>query len=295
MATDNIGALTTAFVPPSACLYTGNIWQIHTTYTDGPRADRRFELFGAPLDASPNCYPKDYSPRKYYSPGVCPSGYTIATAQTNAIGSLTETTHICCPSAIPMNLQTQRIPNPNFPFLDTLRCESTYTAKGTFTLTSSEEGREPTPAVYMHPSKPGAINAYAVVVRFQATDFASKTLSSFSSTSSPSLSGTTSSSPAPSSTDISKDSGLSTGASVGIGVGAGAVGLAAIIGTVWFILRSRKKKQRNAYSDGLPACSDKQHPMNVYANEISGESALQELGTTAVAVSAQRPSELEGR
>lgn len=46
------------------------------------------------------CFPSGYGryEQDYYSPGVCPDGYTVACASRNAIGSLTETVQTCCPT-----------------------------------------------------------------------------------------------------------------------------------------------------------------------------------------------------
>lgn len=95
----------------------------------------------------------------------------------------------------------------------------------------------------------GWLRANGVVVKFRSGDFDSKTSSSTSQSSS------STSAQSPISTLPSSDgsSGLSTGASIGVGVGVGIFGLAMIVGLVWFLLRLRRKKRKQAgvelYSD----------------------------------------------
>jgi hypothetical protein len=91
------------------------------------------------------------------------------------------------------------------------------------------------------PSGGGFLRANGIIVKFQSGDFDSKKTT-----------GTSSGTPAGQSPTSSwtggggggGGGGLSTGASVGIGVGVGVIGLAAIIGLVWFLLRSRNRKQQ---------------------------------------------------
>lgn len=89
----NIGPLTTTFTAPSSCatatgLY--QIWPSHGTYY----------YQQGPLLSRPECYPSGYEaePSQYYSPGVCPSGYTAACSSANAVETATETAYTCCPT-----------------------------------------------------------------------------------------------------------------------------------------------------------------------------------------------------
>ena len=72
------------FTPPPECL--------SNTYRYGHN-----QLVG-PMTST--CYPSGWTNASttYYSPGVCPSGYTTACITGNTAGSVTETVATCCPS-----------------------------------------------------------------------------------------------------------------------------------------------------------------------------------------------------
>lgn len=96
-------ALTTTFSPPAAC--TTETWWVEyltgsyyfTTSVTGPLSGWFFSQ--GPTDWS-SCFPSGYQATTdfYYSPGVCPSGYSIASATTISLGTNTETRAACCPS-----------------------------------------------------------------------------------------------------------------------------------------------------------------------------------------------------
>src|ERR1700735_992507 len=90
--------LTTTFTPPSSCLGTNNIWNI--IYSPS------FDYFvqGPPSTYRSDCLPSGYkvpssgdSDFTFYSPGICPSGYTSACPSTKTFGPSTVTVQICCP------------------------------------------------------------------------------------------------------------------------------------------------------------------------------------------------------
>lgn len=90
-----IGPLTSTFQAPSSCTTSGpHIYQIWTG------KESRYEQ-GPLFTEGSNCFPSSYdiSPEKYYSPGICPQGYTAACTRTNPIQTTAaETALICCPT-----------------------------------------------------------------------------------------------------------------------------------------------------------------------------------------------------
>jgi hypothetical protein len=99
LADTNLGPLTTAFVPPSTCFYT----------TAFPATSELFDYTGAGLgyaqtqlsivsNVASACYPSRYGEygdsSNYFSPGICPSGYSRAVPTTVS----EEMRALCCPS-----------------------------------------------------------------------------------------------------------------------------------------------------------------------------------------------------
>ena len=95
--------LTTTFSPPSAC--TTDTWYIEYVkgtyyYTTSISNSLEGWYFSqGPTDWS-SCFPSGYEATTdfYYSPGVCPSGYSIASSSVLSIGVSSETRATCCPS-----------------------------------------------------------------------------------------------------------------------------------------------------------------------------------------------------
>ncbi|KAK0634654.1 hypothetical protein B0T17DRAFT_481286 [Bombardia bombarda] len=86
-----IGPLTTTFAAPSSCgsLSVYQLWKgSQSTYVQGP-------LYTAGSDNA--CFPDDYNPSGYYSPGICPQGYTTACSKLSTKSKVTETAVVCCP------------------------------------------------------------------------------------------------------------------------------------------------------------------------------------------------------
>ncbi|KAM7209581.1 hypothetical protein V8F20_000319 [Naviculisporaceae sp. PSN 640] len=104
-----IGPLTTTFQAPSSCTTTTpQIYQVHNTQDH----DTYSYVQGPLFKSGSNCFPSGYdaSPSAYYSPGVCPQGYTAACTKTSTIRTAipavpagdedaVETAFICCPTA----------------------------------------------------------------------------------------------------------------------------------------------------------------------------------------------------
>lgn len=91
----NAGPLTTTFTaPPAACETATGLYQVWDA------ADAYYYEQG-PLASLTTCYPDGYDPvpEQYYSPGLCPSGYTAACSSTDVVSATaTETAYTCCPT-----------------------------------------------------------------------------------------------------------------------------------------------------------------------------------------------------
>ena len=164
----SLGALTTTFEAPAACASStgihivgcgsGCVW-----WAEGP------------LDVS-ECYPSSYNPSldNYYSPGLCPSGYTPACTSRTSLATLTETIYTCCPTALGYTYRC--IGTPDWPWQSSLGCTvyfsdptSTFTFPDATFITDDETMQTSTARTEV------GIGAYGIEVRFQRADFASTT------------------------------------------------------------------------------------------------------------------------
>ncbi|MCJ1356986.1 MAG: hypothetical protein MMC33_006982 [Icmadophila ericetorum] len=179
------------------------------------------------------CYPQGWTNTStaFYSPGICPSGYTTACITANTAGTVTETIATCCPRSFDCAATN-----------DFLGCHSSISG-GQAQLITVVAGDFSSIATTETEIIGGYLNAYGVQIRFQATDLVpiTTTISRATPSSSPGATptppvSTPTSTPAPS-------SGLSTGAEAGIGVGAA---IAICIGLVllWLGWRQRVKRRR---------------------------------------------------
>jgi hypothetical protein len=161
----------------------------------------------------------------------------------------------------------------------------------------SSMDKEPTTTALLLPG--GALNAYAIIVRYQSSDFAVKiTTTGATSSSSSSSSGSGSTGIAAATHRLAESGGggsgggLSTGASIGIAVSLGIVGLGLIFGAVFLVLRRRRKR--------LVTHSEKNPEQVQYAHqEHFHEYPPVELGLPRMpqemdAMSHKAPSELDG-
>lgn len=279
----SIAALTTAFVPSSFCLASDNIWKVFTTC---PSNDQCYYLLQGPpstLDCLPTAYRIDST--AYYSPAHCPSGYTPACSSLNTVNQFTETVYTCCPTVHSFYCLTSKQLN-FWPFQSSFGCASQFIGTGTLQVTASD--RFSTSLALETYDKDGGINAFAIQVRFQSTDFVSTT-SSPGPTSTPATpaqtvpSTTLASSPLPTSTP---SGGLSPGAKAGIGVGV-SVGVLALIAMLWFgyIWRKRRSQQATQLVQEHPEATQIEQPYpvgNQYENQshargMEGQAAASEL------------------
>jgi hypothetical protein len=86
------GPLTTTFTPPPACR--SPLFSVHSL------SGSSFFIAG-PADPTGPCFPSGYAGliSQYFSPGVCPVGYTTACQSLVSVGAATETVATCCPTA----------------------------------------------------------------------------------------------------------------------------------------------------------------------------------------------------
>lgn len=270
----NAGPLTTTFTAPSSCTTATGLYQIW------PGTDRYFYEQG-PLGSRTECFPSGYdpSPSQYYSPGLCPSGYTPACSSTEiSSNTAIETAYTCCPTAAaytcagaPGDLDQSEV---------YLGCTTTF--EGNIALaqiTAISDGS--TNVIRSTTESAGVgIGANSIAVRFRSGDFNSKvattvsarhdvdmeslrrepladsphqaspsasvTLAAPDTATLPISSPTTPSEPNSSSTPGSGSTSqraIGTNQAIGIGVGSAAAALIVAI-SAWLFLYLRRRKQR---------------------------------------------------
>ncbi|KAI1102038.1 hypothetical protein F4804DRAFT_314328 [Jackrogersella minutella] len=206
----NLGPLTTTFTPDPECTSVISGIVFTQTGADGSTTEHQYQSLG-PSDTS-KCYPPAFEPTSvFYSPGICPSGWVSACGTADIIGgTVTETRVTCCPlgySCIPAPLPTET--------WSTLSCSSS--AISTVNMTVPDLSNQYSKVTELSGI---IINAAAVTVRWQQTDFGahvtdtptvSSNSSSSSSTSSSSSVSVALAPPPNYSTDVSTVIGLGTG------------------------------------------------------------------------------------
>lgn len=92
----NAGPLTTTFTAPSSCATATGLYQIWSSDSSSYHYEQ------GPLATMAACFPSGYdsgAKQQYYSPGLCPSGYTAACSSTEVVSATaTETAYTCCPT-----------------------------------------------------------------------------------------------------------------------------------------------------------------------------------------------------
>lgn len=89
----SIGALTTQFTPAASCYAPTNIWQVVAG-----NQEEWYEMLGPP--DGKDCMPSGFevATTVYYSPALCPSGFTAAKDEIQTDGPADITTQVCCPT-----------------------------------------------------------------------------------------------------------------------------------------------------------------------------------------------------
>ncbi|KAI0120260.1 hypothetical protein F4776DRAFT_245400 [Hypoxylon sp. NC0597] len=288
----NLGPLTTIYTPSgSDC----------TSTFIGLNYDNKWIQYGVGGAASSACLPPNFIPYEpyYYSPGICPSGYTSACqAQSSpSTGTVSATTATCCP--IEYSCRDNRSDDP-------FGCWSSFSGTKTFAVSTflfeTDSGGLTTKIDAGTTTDIWSSNhilAYGPVVRVVSGEIpttASTSLSSIS-TSTQSSSGITTPTAAVT-TDyvISSSPSLSTGAAVGIGIGCGVAAIA-LIGTVAIIFVRRRRRRVQSEATTQPANEgDKPQPdyqlQQMYPYELNGE---QECPHELHAERESRPHELNAQ
>lgn len=99
-------ALTTVFTPPSNCFTDVSLlsgYGYPTSYSVGLGPGNEFSDCSPcwlGLASTSTCFPSGWSLSATFSPGICPSGYSIACSSINSIGTLAETVATCCPRGV---------------------------------------------------------------------------------------------------------------------------------------------------------------------------------------------------
>ncbi|OTB04777.1 hypothetical protein M426DRAFT_147549 [Hypoxylon sp. CI-4A] len=237
----NLGPLTTIFTPTGPDCSSSFI---------GELTDNKWLQYGVGGAASSACLPSSFNPYEphYYSPGICPSGYTTA-CQFQSLeegDTVSQTQATCCPTSY-----TCRPDRGNDPFGCMLCFEESRTfAVSTYFFDTNEDGDTTrvdagtTTEVWAG----NCIRAYAPVIRIASGDvLATGTTSSSSSGETIAPTSTRSDSIIPKPTaaedDESDSGGLGAGAAAGIGVGSGLAAIL-IIGAIAFLFWRRRKASR---------------------------------------------------
>ncbi|CZR64316.1 uncharacterized protein PAC_14214 [Phialocephala subalpina] len=273
--------LTTTFTPAASC--TNNF------YTN---TESNWYSIGGPLASQ--CFPSGWaSTSQYFSPGICPDGYTQACSALNGA----ETRATCCPTEDEERFGKEANADKtnsgyvcytptafNFPGQ---ACASIFTSEITTTVT---DGSALTVLLATLHTKTEAVNGYGVSIRYDANDFVSSTSSSSSVSGSSSTSNTSSQTSSPtssgtstgtgsSSPSSSASSGLSTGAKAGIGVGVAAVALIALFALGFWILKKRRGRNETDYQvaltgkEGWRANAQPIHEVYTPPSELGGSSS----------------------
>ncbi|KAE8386703.1 hypothetical protein BDV23DRAFT_138498 [Aspergillus alliaceus] len=225
--------LTSTFTPAPSCfsdIYIWNNTQGLNCVVGKSTQTCRLNSLGPPNPH--DCLPPGFnsSPQFYFSPGVCPSGYSIACSTVASIGTLSETRATCCPSGLICQTKS------DWPWYSTEPCTYGASFVETWAWTSSTDG-----GWTMGTSTAlKGLNAYGISIRWQSTDFASAATATSIPRSSPgaTVSADQATSTSPATADPS--SGLSTGSKAGIGVGVGVAALL-FIAIVCVLFRYRRR------------------------------------------------------
>ncbi|KAI8960495.1 hypothetical protein F5Y11DRAFT_264968 [Daldinia sp. FL1419] len=241
-----LGPLTTSFTPPPDCVASSALYWVNTASTF-------YWLHGRPGQSS--CFPDGYSPyqNQYYSPGICPAGYTRACESISTEeDTVVATRATCCP---PGNYECAPTSSSySYPWGPTLGCMSVYRVDTEMAFTTIEGtlqgGEEAGPLTSIF--APGTIMAYGVVIQNSpATTTAGETATPVPSSSADSSAPASETSPSASTTagaqpDSNGGTRLSAGAAAGIGIGAAFAVLALGAAVLWMFWSRRRKTRQEA-------------------------------------------------
>ncbi|PLB46485.1 hypothetical protein P170DRAFT_511244 [Aspergillus steynii IBT 23096] len=231
----SVRALTTTFTPAPTC--TDNFYMLPYAASGfacmvGDTSSPCQYLHLGPSTAS-DCMPPDWSTGTdaYYSPGVCPTGYTEACSNLVSVGTVTETRATCCPSSYICQTDTY------WPWYADNGCTKIVDSTEVYTYTTDDpdDGLITTTSEDKY-----GVNAYAVTIRYQSADKLPPTTSATTTSAPTSTTSSTTSTTSSAATSSPDSSGLSSGAKAGIGVGV-AAGVVLLLVAVGFWLFRRRK------------------------------------------------------
>jgi hypothetical protein len=269
----NIGPLTTTFTAPSSCTLISVELDGSPTPTSTTYYNYVGKVWPSPLDCFPSGYPNAYTDRfsDYYSPGICPSGWTAY--PTSDFPDPSETTALCCPPGFMTLGDNPDVFTSSFPCFTTYIASTPATAlviSGSIDIATKPYGDNTAGFITStnFVMEPTGWSVFGVQVRYRSADFLPHTSTIANSTSSsnaqtdsqiltqtsPTATGTTSSA----STNANNDNGtLSTGAKIGIGVGAPLVVIfLAIIFAFIFTRRRRRRPSPPLPNEDIPKPPD---------------------------------------
>ncbi|KAJ5396947.1 hypothetical protein N7509_005060 [Penicillium cosmopolitanum] len=228
----SVGALTTTFTPAPSCTTESYGWWYYesSNLANSPQvtatdADVEWYLSLGP-SVWKDCLPSNYATGSaYFSPGICPDGYTAAGQTSLAVDNEVVTAATCCPQGY--NAQT----GTDAYWYATNQCSSSNTDTGAeYTYTQGN-------VVTSYGGSYG-VNAKGISIRWKEADFATTTTSS-----SPTTSRTSTSTSTSKASDFNSSAGLSPGAKAGIGVGVG-LGVPLLLGVLYLIYLVRRNTAR---------------------------------------------------
>ncbi|KAI8627982.1 hypothetical protein F5Y19DRAFT_149775 [Xylariaceae sp. FL1651] len=239
----NLGPLTTPFVLQPDCSAA-----LETNFKYWSNSPSYYLLQG-PVGAT-SCFPSGYNGEytQFYSPAVCPQGYTPACTAFQPEypgGASTETIYTCCPTKYAYECRSR----PWYEWQSTLECTVSEGLPLYTTITSLIEvsGRFVTTILTSIEGYEGeGLNAYGVQVRFKSGDFITTTITMQSTLSSTVRTTTqTLTIPVQTSTAVSdsKPATLSAGAAAGIIVASGVSGAALLASIAFFVHRRKGRNQ----------------------------------------------------
>ncbi|KAI2634827.1 hypothetical protein GGS26DRAFT_525618 [Hypomontagnella submonticulosa] len=193
-----------------------------------------------PPTSTAACFPRSWSPSAsaFISTSYCPSGYTIACANT----AFPEKTGTCCPGGFGCQTKT----TGGLPWQSTELCVAPMPTSSTYVYTTQAPGRAPQRLTTTGTG--GTINAFGVEIRWSTTDSGKTKTKTQTTTKSPTVKTAAPTAKVTNSTShASRPNRLSTGAKAGIGVGAAIAFLLLLAGA--FFLWWRKRKSKSGVKD----------------------------------------------
>ncbi|KAJ5212746.1 uncharacterized protein N7498_004392 [Penicillium cinerascens] len=245
--TTRVIPLTTTFIPPSSCLLINPVQtsanEINASYGDDISAS--FDDVSAtsmvytigPTTSASQCFPSGWKSSSYFSPGLCPSGYTVGFSTRVNINTITETRASCCPSYV------TGIHPLLWSYWELEACTNSITLDRELNANAGQTGAPCHGwAVDANGSYLGVLYADAVSIRWQSTDFTQATATTIYTTSTDLPEIPTGQHSGLPEIPTYHHSGLTTGAKAGIGVGVTLGVILAVGGALGFFYFLRKRR-----------------------------------------------------